>query len=105
MPFSYKKLRSKIFIGYFTQIGLGFNLDSIRFHFDKSLNQYIESNLNGPIFIFGSEAEYQPFWSFIDYGLIIGIENTIPWGNEKNPNAGINLLFHLAGNKKYFREN
>ncbi|WP_186300067.1 acyloxyacyl hydrolase [Algoriphagus algorifonticola] len=86
-PFSSKNLDKRLYLAYFAQLGLGFNLnpyDSL----DNPLNQYIGSELNAYIH-FGFKANYrlnQDFELFSTIGL-----KHYSNGATKRPNAGINL--------------
>ncbi|MFT7364116.1 MAG: hypothetical protein ACI9UV_002323 [Algoriphagus sp.] len=97
MPFLYKSKGQKLSFGYFSQIGLGFNLspyDSI----NNPNNQYIGSSLNAYIH-FGFRGEYQ----LSDRILIISDIGMKHYSNGaiKKPNAGINLIPFSLGVKSY----
>lgn len=97
MPFSHNSKGQKFSFGYFSEIGLGFNLtpyDSI----DNPLNQYIGSSLNAFIH-FGFKGEYQ----LSDRLLIVSEIGMKHYSNGamKKPNSGINLVPFSFGVKSY----
>lgn len=97
MPFSHNSKGQKFSFGYFSEIGLGFNLtpyDSI----DNPLNQYIGSSLNAFIH-FGFKGEYQ----LSDRLLIVSKIGMKHYSNGamKKPNSGINLVPFSLGIKSY----
>jgi hypothetical protein len=97
IPFSYKNANQKLSFGYFTQIGLGFNLtpyDSI----ENPLNQYIGSSLNAYIH-FGLKGDYQLTDRIVIFSNI-GMKHYSN-GAMKKPNAGINLVPISLGVKSY----
>ncbi len=97
MPFAIPNPNQKLSFGYFTQIGLGFNLtpyDSI----NNPSNKYIGSSLNAYIH-FGFNGEYK----LSDRVLITSSLSLKHYSNGaiKKPNAGINLVPVSIGIKSY----
>ncbi|MDG1277892.1 MAG: acyloxyacyl hydrolase [Algoriphagus sp.] len=100
IPFSHKGNQKKFQMGYFLQIGIGYNLnpyDSI----SNPLNQYIGSNLNAFIH-FGIKADYRisDRVQFFASGGLKHYSN----GSTKKPNAGINLAPVAIGIRTNFGE-
>lgn len=97
IPFTYPSSNRNFSLGYFTQIGLGFNLtpyDSIR----NPLNQYIGSSLNAYIhFGFGGTYQLSDRVSLVS---TIGLKHYSN-GSIRKPNAGINLVPISLGIKSH----
>lgn len=97
MPFSIKGLNRRVRFGYFTQLGVGFNLtpyDSLA----NPSNRYIGSKVNG----FINMGVYSTFKlsDRTDFQAAIGLKH-FSNGAAKKPNAGINLFpLNLALNIK-----
>lgn len=87
LPITKNSLHKKLSISYFSQIGLGFNLnpyDSL----ENPLNKYIGSSLNSYIH-FGFKANYQIHERIKVFGTF-GLKHYSN-GSTKRPNSGINL--------------
>ncbi len=88
IPFSFRLNHQKYNLGYFSQIGIGYNLnpyDSIM----NPRNQYIGSNLNAYVH-FGIYANYKLSDRYTFFSSV-GIKHYSN-GSTKKPNAGINLV-------------
>lgn len=87
IPFTYRGNHRRFQLGYFTQIGIGYNLNP----YDSTsnpLNQYIGSNLNAYIH-FGVNAEYK-LSDRLQLFASAGMKHYSN-GSVKKPNSGINL--------------
>ena len=88
IPFSIPSFRHRLKIGYFTQLGLGFNLKPFD-EFRNPINQNIGSKLNSYVHL-GLNATIR-ITERLDLQASLGLKH-FSNGSAKKPNSGINLI-------------
>lgn len=93
IPFSMKSLKHRLRFGYFTQLGVGFNLKPFD-EFRNPVNQYIGSKINSYVHL-GLNSNLQ-ISNRVDLQASLGLKH-FSNGSTKKPNSGINFIpFNLG---------
>ncbi|PZV83078.1 lipid A 3-O-deacylase PagL [Algoriphagus aquaeductus] len=98
IPFSHGGLNKRLYFGYFTQMGVGFNFKPFD-ELSNPMNQYIGSNVNCYVFL-GLNSTLK-ITDKMDLQTSFGLKH-FSNGATKRPNSGINLFpLNIALNYKF----